>query len=358
MSLDPPLNPHPQAAMSPEPQPEIFAHPPLTPPVDNSPIRRILPGVLSAAAVLGLLLVMLLVVLPRLSQPHSVRSSSLPPEDSAAPPSAALPVQPPAAAQRSAEQAATPLPLLVTLYSAGSGKHVPVGKPVLISAYASLPPAGSATIAIHYTRNGGPQSLLTLAQGSLSTASWTPDAPGHYVFSASASDSRKVSAFSHRLAIDADAALAARPLPVPILSPALPPVKAAPVQAIHVRQPALRRIVAGLAAARLIPPKRLTPRLLTPKRLAPKHLVPKPRPVPASSKAYHVAAASFVVRPVAETLAGALRRRGFHAFVRVTTRPHHKPTYTVETGDFLRSPDAQKQAETLKHSGYPAFVSH
>ena len=343
MSLDPLRNPPPQ---NPPPQ----NPPPLTPPVDDSLLRRILPGILSAAAVLGLLLVLLFVILPRVSHiPHPVQNPPLPSSaEVVLPPAGPAASAPPAAPPAQASTAAAQVPLSVTLYSAGAGKRIPVGKTVQISAYAILPPTGSATIAIAYTRNGGPRSLLTVAQGSLSTASWTPAAPGHYDFTASASDSRKISVFSHHLMIDADAPrVAARPLPTPVVSPAPPPVK--PVSVRRIKRPALQRI-----AARRVPPRRSKPQPQS---------TPQPQSRQASlskashSKAYHVAAAAFVVRPLAETFAGALRRRGFHAFVRVTKQPHHKPTYTVETGDFLHSPDAQKQAGTLRRDGYPAFVS-
>lgn len=331
-----------------DPLPDVLhpknAVPPVAPVQPGSSVRRVLPWVLSAAVV-SLMLVMLFLVLPRLSQVPR-RSRNLPPpppSDSVVLPAPAGPALPPVPAQPLTVTTAADgqVPLAVTLYSPGSGKHISVGKPVLISAYAALPPAGSATIAISYTRNGGPRSLLTLAQGSLSTASWTPAAPGHYDFTASALDSRKISAFSHSIAITADAALvAAHALAPPVVASApLPPVTiAASVQARRA-VPAPRH-----SAARIVPAKRPS---------VPKHPgTQKPHPEP-----YHVAAASFVVRPIAETLAGALRRRGFHAFVRVTKQPHHKPAYVVETGTFLRPADAKNQLYTLNHDGYPAFVS-
>ncbi len=322
------------------------AAPPLAPVQAGSPFRRVLPWVLSAAAVLGLLLVMLFAVLPRLSQvPRSARNPPLP-SGPAAIPAPADPALPPLVpAQPSPAKAAADgqVPLAVALYSAGSSKHVPVGQPVLISAYAALPPAGSATIAISYTRNGGPRSLLTLAQGSLSTASWTPAAPGRYNFTASALDSRKISAFSHSLVIVADAAPSpVTPLPA-VVSPAPPARTAALTPAHRAKLAPRRRAAQSVPAARPVPNRFRAPNRF---RVQTSHL-----------KAYHVAAAAFVVRPVAETLAGALRRRGFHAFVRETTEPHHKPTYVVETGKFLRPADAKKQLYTLNHDGYPAFVS-
>ncbi len=321
--------------------------PPIAPVKIGGPVRRVLPWALSAAAVVGLMLAMLFLVLPRLSQVPRRSPNSRPsgpaavlpsPEAPALPPP--VPAQPPASATAAGE-----LPLAVTLYSASDGKRVPVGNPVLISAYAALPSAGSATIAISYTRNGGPHSLLTLAQGSLSTASWIPALPGHYDFTASALDSRKISAFSRHITIDADAA------PVPVRTPSsrvvstpLPPVKAATSEPSHRAKPVPQRI-----AARIVPATRPVPK--RPSVL--KHSgIPNLHPIP-----YHVAAAQFIVRPIAETLAGALRRRGFHAFVRVNTKPHHKPTYVVETGTFLRPADAKKQLYTLSRDGYPAFVS-
>ena len=315
---------------------------PVAPVQASSPIRRVLPWIFSAAAVISFMLVMLLAVLPRLSQvPRPAKNPPLPSGSAASLPPADPVLPPLVTAQPSAAKIAVDgqVPLGVTLYSAGSGKRISVGKPVLISAYAALPPAGSATIAISYTRNGGPRSLLTLAQGSLSTASWTPAAPGRYAFTASALDSRKISAFSRPLVIIAEA----MPAPANELSP--PVASTAP-------SPAITAAPAPVLRAQL-----------RPRRIAARS-VPATRPAPQRSngqkshlKPYHVAAAAFVVRPVAETLAGALRRRGFHAFVRETSQPHHKPTYVVETGKFLRPADAKKQLYTLNHDGYPAFIS-
>lgn len=345
--------------MSHEPPPDLFSETPApnNPPPPNAasvvapvqpggPLRRVLPWIVSAAAVLGLMLVMLFAVLPRVSQvPHPVKNPPLPSDSAAVLPQADPALPPLVPARPSPAQPAMPktaadgqVPLGVTLYSAGGGKHVSVGKPVLISAYAALPPTGSATIAISYTRNGGPRSLLTLAQGSLSTASWTPAVPGRYDFTASALDSRKISTFSRSLVIVADAAPSPlSPLPVAV-SPAPPPARTAALVSAHRAEPVPRRRAAQDVPAARPAPKR--PKMQT------SHLKP-----------YHVAAAAFVVRPVAETLAGALRRRGFHAFVRETKQPHHKPTYVVETGKFLRPADAKKQLYTLNHDGYPAFVS-
>ena len=364
MSHDPPPNPRPDS------RPEAFqpehSAPPIAPIQTGGPLRRVLPWVLSAAAVLGLLLVMLVAVLPRVSQvPRHSQNPPLP-SDSAAvlPPPSDPAVTPPSdpAVTPPLDPATTPQtvppqtpaaaaptgvaspPLAVTLYSAGSGKHIPVGKPVLISAYAALPSAGSATIAISYTRNGGPRSLLTLAQGSLSTASWTPALPGRYDFTASALDSRKISAFSRHITIDADAPpVAARPLPPPAVSPAPPPVRAAALVPAPRARPAPRP-----AAARPPTAERPAPKPAAAKRAAP---LQAPR-----SRAYHVAAAAFVARPLAETLAGALRRRGFPASVQPSPGPSHKTSYVVQTGDYLRPADAQKQAALLKQDGYPAYV--
>lgn len=326
-----------------DPEPDT-SHPehaalPVTPIQTSGPLRRTLPWALSAAAVLGLMLVMLFLVLPRLSQiPRPARTPLLPSDSAAAvlPPSG--PGQPPPALPAAQTAADGQVPLTVTLYSAGSGKHVPVGNPVLISAFAGLPPGESATIAISCTRNGGSRSLLTLAQGSLSTAYWTPAVPGRYDFGASALDSRKISAFSRHIIIVADAPPApVRPVLSPVMPPAPPPVKAA----------------ASAAGVKKQTPHRAAARPLPVQHPAPKHSTPQASRL----KPYHVAAATFVVRPIAETLAGALRRRGFHAFVRVVTQPHHKPMYAVETGDYPHPADAQKQVETLKRDGYPASIS-
>ncbi len=207
------------------------------------------------------------------------------------------------------------VPLTVTLSSASGTRHVPVGKPVMISAYASLPPGQSATLAISYGKDGGAKTLLALAQGSLSSAAWTPTAPGRYRFTASALDSRKNGAFSHHLTILVDA-------------PRLVSAVAAPVPA-------------RLTAAK--------PRAPKPQIVA----APKPRvKTIAASQPYHVVAASFRVRRIADTLAEALRQRGFHAFV----RPSASGQYRVETGDFVRRSDADKQVQLLKRDGYPSYA--
>lgn len=207
------------------------------------------------------------------------------------------------------------VPLTVTLSSAGS-RHVPVGKPVMVSAYASLPPGQSATLAISYGKDGGPKTLLALAQGSLSSAAWTPTAPGRYRFTASALDSRKNGAFSHHLTIYVDA-----PPSAPV---AAKPASERPAETQRIQRPPLKAAAA-----------------------------PKPRvKTAASPQPYHVAAASFRVKRIADTLAGALRQRGFHAFV----RPSARGQYRVETGDFVRRADAQKQVQLLQRDGYPSYL--
>ena len=313
----------------------------------RSSFRRYLPWAILAAPLLLALVVLSLHFLPQTA--FSRPTASLPLPEPAIPPSASSPAAVPAVAS-------TAVPLTVTLYSAGSGRHVRVGTAVLISAYAALPPGQSATVSVSYTRNNGPQSLLALAQGSLSSTAWTPSVPGRYNFTASALDSDKNNAASHHLLIYVDAGPAkevgaAKPLP-PAVVPIPSPVRAAAFAAARpARNPALRRVAARLAA-----PARHLPK--PPIHLRPASARQATRAVPRSypSKASHVEAATFVFQPLAETLAGALRRRGFHAFVRTVTRPHHKPTYAVETGDFQHPADAKRQVETLKRDGYPASI--
>jgi cell division septation protein DedD len=293
----------------------------------RAPLWNILPWALLAVA--------LLLLLPPLLRSHT---KSL----TAAAPLSAAPLR-----NKPAETSPAPasaVPLTVTLYSAGSGKHVPVGKAVTISAYAALPPGESATLAVSYGKEGAAKSLLSLAQGSLSSTVWTPLAPGHYQFIASALDSRKNSVFSRSLLIYVDAPAAPPNLMVKPTAPiqvAIKPVIAKPLPAKS--KPVLAR-----------------PKLITAKRTAPKHSAakpaPKPRVKPASARSsYHVAAASFVYKPIAETLAGALRQRGFHAFVQSSIKGKHPRMYQVETGNFARPEDAQKQMQLLQHDGYPAY---
>ena len=213
---------------------------------------------------------------------------------------------------------AAPVPLTVTLYSASRNKHVAVGTPVTLSAYAALPPGKSATLAVSYGKDNGPKSLLSLAQGSLSSTTWTPILPGRYLFMASALDSRKNGAFSHPVLIFVDA---------PVSKPAAP---------VHI-------------AAKPAPAK---PKAAVP---PPPAITPKRRPAPAAAP-YHVAAAVFPVRRIAATLAAALRGRGFHAFVRSGTDGNGKPNYRVETGDFPGKADADAQVRLLKKDGYPSYL--
>ncbi len=214
---------------------------------------------------------------------------------------------------------AAPVPLTVTLYSASRNKHVAVGTPVTLSAYAALPPGKSATLAVSYGKDNGPKSLLALAQGSLSSTTWTPFLPGRYLFMASALDSRKNGAFSHPVLIFVDA-----PARVLVSKPAVP------VRVAVQPAPAKPKV----AAARPAPARH-----------------PTPAAVP-----YHVAAAVFPVRRIAATLAAALRGRGFHAFVRSGTDGNGKPSYRVETGDFPSKADADAQVRLLKKDGYPSYL--
>ena len=274
------------------------------------PFWTILPWTLLAAAALLFLPHLLRSGQTQPASAASARSLSATAPSAPASPSATSPASVPVPIDPAA------MPLTVTLSSAGN-RRVPVGKPVMISAYASLPPGQSATLAISYSKDSGPKTLLALAQGNLTSAAWTPTAPGRYRFTASALDSRKNGAFSHHLTIYVDA-----PPPVPVAA------KPAPENPAAVR-PSTRRPPIKIAAA------------------------PKPHlKTAAPSQPYHVAAASFRVKRIADTLAGALRQRGFHAFV----RPSARGQYRVETGDFVRRADAQKQMQLLQHDGYPSYL--
>ena len=170
------------------------------------PFWTILPWTLLAAAALLFL-------------PHLLRSS----QGGSAPASQlhTTPAVPaPAAASAPAVVPISPAegPLTVVLSTASDRRHVPVGTPVMISAYASLPPGQSATLAISYSKDDEPKTLLALAQGTLTSAAWVPTAPGRYRFTASVLDSHKNGAFSHHLTFTAEA------LPVPA------PVKQAPAE--------------------------------------------------------------------------------------------------------------------------------
>ncbi len=242
----------------------------------------------------------------------------------------------PAVAAPAAVSAPVPItpaevPLTVVLSTASDRRHVPVGTPVMISAYASLPPGQSATLAISYSKDDEPKTLLALAQGTLTSAAWVPAAPGRYRFTASVLDSHKNGAFSHHLTFTAVA------LPVPA------PAKQAPAEIAAVEPPALSRTTA----------KRSAPKPLLRAAAASKpRSQPQTPPQPYHVQPYHVAAASFRIKRIADTLAGALRQRGFHAFV----RPNASGQYRVETGDFVRRADAQKQIQLLQRDGYPSYM--
>ncbi len=260
-----------------------------------------------------------------------------PPRSSAAPSSAVVhtPVLTTTAPSPAAPVpvSAAPVPLSVTLYSAYKGKHVAVGTPVTISVYAALPLGQSATLAVSYGKDGGPKSLLSLAQGSLSSTTWTPLLPGRYLFTASALDSRKNGVFSHPVPIFVDAPASA---PLPVL-------------------PAPVHIAAKLLTVRPIVPKPHLAAKAAGKLNTSKPNPPKRRSAPVSVP-YHVAAAVFPIPRIAATLAGALRGRGFHALVRTGTDGSGKAVYRVETGDFTRRADADTQVRLLKKDGYPAFL--
>lgn len=305
---------------------------PLPPPSRRPPSPRSIVWALLAAGLLAAGIAVRLHFSPSLPAPHSsvaVLPTPLPAAASvkSANPSSQVPVSP-----------VLGTPLTVSL-SGGAGKPVRVGTPVMLLAYAELPPGQSATLAVSYTRNHGPQTLLALVQGSLATLSWTPTSPGQYEFTASAMDAHKKSALSHRLLIAADAA-PAPVLPMPIVIAPLPPMQ----------------------VAAMVPTEKAS--RARPKRLAQKRFVLVQTPTspkaitqqPAVSKAYHVAAGAFIVRPVAETLAAALQRRGFHASVRRGSLLYHKQSYVVQTGSYLRPADANRQRDTLRHSGYPAYI--
>ena len=212
-------------------------------------------------------------------------------------------------------------PLTVMLVSTVSGKHVAVGVPVTVSAYAVVPIGETATLAVSYSKGDRTKSLLSLTQGSLSSTVWTPLAPGRYRFIASALDSRKNSVSSRPIFITAEGSAVA---PVPKVKPV--PAASSPERVPVISKPTRPSVI--------------------------KHTAVKL----SASQPYHVAAATFSYRPVAETLAGALRSRGFHAFVRSSPPYQHPATYRVETGDFVRQEDAQKQVRLLVRDGYPSSV--
>lgn len=268
------------------------------------PFWKVLPWCLFGAAALLLLSQLLPQHVPASSNAAAVSSPVAPVSTAAAPgmPASGTSAAPP------------PVPLTVTLNSIAGGRHIPVGRTIVISALAALPPGQSVTLAVSYDKDGGPKALLSLAQGSLSSTAWTPSQPGRYRFVATALDSVKNSASSRRLSIWADA-------PEPILP---------------------------------------QPHLLSPRRSANRRFARRPVPQADVAQAppapFHVAAATFPFPQNAAVLAEALRRRGLRAAVRSTVNAQKQKTYTVETGDYSREPDAQRAMQQLRHDGYPAYL--
>ena len=339
-------------------------------------VPRPLQPVLAALALLAVAAVLILFALPRRAAPKTL---------AAAPVAAPAPV----ALSSPAMSPALPVPLTVTLSSSSVGRRVAVGTPVTIAAFATLGHGQSATLAVSYRENHGHKTLLSLAQGSLSSAVWTPLTPGRYVFQANVLDDQKHSATSERLAILADAAppsrlaerLPALP-PRPVMAKAVsvrlapgaarPAVRLAARPAVHVAaKPAVRPVtrpivrvaaakpavriaakpIARVAAARPIVRVAASP----PERFAPQVQPHFSLPRSSETAPVHVAAAAFLYERNASLLAAALRARGFRAVARRGVDGKGQPAYVVQTGIYLSQERAQSQMRLLQSDGYPAY---
>jgi len=257
------------------------------------------------------------------------------------PAAAAAPPAPTPAAPREGVRAKAPVgpatsaaPLTITLASTREGRRVKVGEGVTLTAFISSAHGRSATLALFSRRGREPRTMVSFAQGSLCSTTWTPPAPGRYEFTATALDDHQRAA-SRRIAITVDppaplsaARVAAREEALPVT----PRVPAAP--------PLPRRRRASL------PPPRVVP--------TPKAAVRVRPPAPATS--YHVAAARFPFSRSAVVLADALNRRGYHAVSERMSDPHGKAVYAVVTGTYRRPKEARAAALALQRSGYPAYV--
>jgi len=237
-------------------------------------------------------------------------------------PAVSAPPPAPATPGGGAKTAVETAPLTITLTSMSAGRHVKVGSDVTLTAFTSLARGRRATLTLFYRRGRGRKTMLSFAQGSLCSTTWTPSAPGRYEFMATALG-------------DAQQAAASRPVQITVDRPAAQP--SAPASARN-------------EAAQAPPPR---PVRLPLRTAPPRAAAQAPRPAPALT--YYVAAAYFSFPQSAVVLADALKHRGYPAVSERMADPHGKTVYVVVTGSYQRPSEAHKVALSLQRSGYPAY---
>lgn len=217
------------------------------------------------------------------------------------------------------------VPLTITLASTSAGRHVKVGDDVTLTVLTTLAHGQSATLTLFSRRGHGQKTMLSFAQGSLCSTTWTPSVPGRYEFTATVLGDRRQVATSRLVEITVD-----RPAPQTAAqdkgTQALLPV-AAPPPARPVSLPPPRRVLRTASRA--------------------------PRPAPALT--YYVAAARFSFSRSAVVLTDALIRRGYPAVPERMADPHGKAVYVVVTGSYRRPQEARNAVLVLQRSGYPAY---
>jgi len=152
-----------------------------------------------------------------------------PPAPSSAPALPVTSVPSPTPAPRTkapAEDAASAAPLTITLASTRDGRHVKVGEGVTLTAFISSAHAQGATLTLFSRHGRGPRTIVSFAQGSLCSTTWTPPAPGRYEFTAAALDHHQ-QAVSRRVSVTVDAP----PAPLTAAREEAPPETAARVVA-------------------------------------------------------------------------------------------------------------------------------
>jgi len=255
----------------------------------------------------------------------------------------------------SAASAPSMLPLTLLLQSAAAGRHVPVGSPVVITAFAVLDPGQSAALSLSYQPERGRKTMFSFAEGQLCSAHWTPSAPGRYQFTATALDGQHHTAVAHPLWITVDGpALSARASSRPVETAAVASEAVLPLPVLPIPVVKVSRSVSEWHAPRSVRVARhhKKPRVLA--MLPPPSLSPPPSPVPPAP--YHVVAASFPFPGSANILARALRARGLFAVTGHQRVKHGKTAYLVEVGAYRLPDEAQKKTLELQRRGYPAYV--
>ena len=249
--------------------------------------------------------------------------------------------------------------LTADVFCAHSGKPLPVGSHVMLTALADADPGRAVTLVLSCRKGQDPASLLSLAEGRLCSVAWTPTAPGRYLFTATASDDRARAIVSRPLLLTVTGPLPVAALPPPVLPasvrplpalpagietlPALPPMSyAPPPQSVRLR---LARLPVSRPLSPPTPPEPITP------AASPNPSTPKA----ASPALYHVVVATFPAARNAVVLAKSFWGRGVRVAVRHRIDSRGREAYVVEMAASHSQGTAQQSALSLQRSGYPAY---